>query len=118
MVSPSALNVPSQPLQPGDILLLPRVHTLIFAGWADAAHTQFNLYEQHTTGHPARYTIGASITFYLARGLVPHQYNGITDHAAAPNPQPPPARPTPPAAARTPPATPLTASHRPRQRGE
>jgi hypothetical protein len=74
-------RIPSDSLLPGDILLLPRSHTVIFAGWADPAHTRFNLYEEYATGSPARYAINASLGYYLDRGFGAYRYNAISDAA-------------------------------------
>lgn len=70
-------RIPSDSLKPGDILLRPRQHTLIFAGWADEAHTSFNLYEEYGTGHPARYALNASLAHYLDRGFGTYRYDNI-----------------------------------------
>ncbi len=64
-------------LRAGDILLRSGDHTVIFAGWADAAGTTFNLYEQFRPGYSARYVTGASLSSYLGRGYVAYRYHGI-----------------------------------------
>lgn len=70
-------RIASSALQSGDILLLPGDHTVIFAGWADAARTRFNLYEQFRPGYAARYVAGASLSGYLDRGFGAYRYRGI-----------------------------------------
>lgn len=70
-------RIASSDLHAGDILLLPGDHTVIFAGWSDAAHTTFNLYEQFRPGYTARYVSGASLAGYLNRGFAAHRYRGI-----------------------------------------
>ncbi len=70
-------RISSRDLRPGDILLLPRRHTVIFAGWANSSHTKFNLYEQYSTGKPARYVVKASLSYYLNRGYGAYKYKNI-----------------------------------------
>lgn len=71
-------RIPAGSMLPGDILLLPGDHTVIFAGWTDAARTRFNLYEQFAPGYVARYQAGASLETYLARGFGAYRYDRIT----------------------------------------
>ena len=63
-------------LLPGDILLSP-THTVLFAGWADGAHTMFDFYEQSHPGTVAHYVTGASLAAYLGAGFVPYRYDGV-----------------------------------------
>ncbi len=72
-------RIPSKSLEPGDILLRPRQHTLIFAGWANEKKTKFNLYEEYARGKPARYATGASLASYLDRGFGAYRYKNILD---------------------------------------
>jgi YD repeat-containing protein len=65
-------------LAPGDVLLSD-THVVIFAGWADAAHTRFNLYEEAFPGTSARYLTGAALADYLDRGFQPRAYARILD---------------------------------------
>ncbi len=82
-------QITSAALRPGDILLLPQEHTVIFAGWADVERTRFNLFEQFATGHPARYAVNASLSYYLDRGFGAFRYSGIEDTSeAVPSPLP------------------------------
>jgi putative cell wall-binding protein len=40
-------------LRPGDMMLLPRTHALIFGGWTDASKTQYIAYEESSSHHGA-----------------------------------------------------------------
>jgi hypothetical protein len=73
-----SFRIPASDLRAGDILLRPGDHTVIFAGWADAERTSFNLYEQYRPGYSARYVSGTSLAGYLERGYGAHRYRGIT----------------------------------------
>ena len=64
-------------LLPGDILLSSS-HTVIFAGWADAAHTMFDYYEEAHSGTNARFVVDAPLSRYLAGGFTPFRYDGVT----------------------------------------
>jgi hypothetical protein len=68
--------VPAAQLLPGDILLS-ATHTVLFAGWADGAHTEFDFYEESHPGTVAHYVTGASLAAYLGAGFVPYRYDGI-----------------------------------------
>ncbi len=72
-------RIPSSSLKPGDILLRPRQHTLIFAGWANEKKTRFNLYEEYARGKPARYALKASLNHYLERGFGAYRYKNIVE---------------------------------------
>jgi len=76
-------RIPSSTMQPGDILLLPGKHTLIFLGWANSSKTRFHLFEEYRTGTPARFVKNASLSYYLDRGYGAYRYDGIRDVAAA-----------------------------------
>lgn len=65
-------------LQPGDILLSAS-HTLIFAGWSDAAHTTFNMYEESHPGTDAHFATGSSYSYYAGHGFVPYRYDLVQD---------------------------------------
>ncbi|HEU5331827.1 MAG TPA: hypothetical protein VFU73_03665 [Actinocrinis sp.] len=67
---------PSQ-LLPGDILLS-QEHTVLFAGWADAAHTQFDYYEESHPGTNARFVVDAPLSAFLAGGFGAFRYDGVT----------------------------------------
>jgi hypothetical protein len=43
-------------LRPGDALNKPDHHVMLFAGWANKAHTEFCALEEYATGHPASIT--------------------------------------------------------------
>jgi len=69
-------QIPGTQLLPGDILLSP-THTVLFAGWADGAHTVFDFYEESHPGTVAHYVTGASLAGYLTAGFVPYRYDGV-----------------------------------------
>ena len=75
--------IPGAQLLPGDILLSP-THTVLFAGWADGAHTEFDFYEESHPGTVAHYVTGASLAGYLAAGFVPYRYDGVVGPAGGP----------------------------------
>ena len=75
-------RIASAALQPGDVLLLPRHHVVLFAGWANSARTKFNLYEEYSRGKPARYLVNASLSYYLDRGYGAYRYDKIVDPVA------------------------------------
>lgn len=70
-------------LLPGDILLSSS-HTVIFAGWADSAHTVFDYYEEATYGTDARFVVDAPIQKFLTNGFAPFRYDGVIDGGAMP----------------------------------
>jgi hypothetical protein len=74
-------QIPAADLKPGDVLLNAVHHVVLFAGWADATHTTFNLYEEAHTGTDTRYVVDAPLTGYLASGFVPYRYDGVLDTA-------------------------------------
>jgi hypothetical protein len=81
-------RIATSALKPGDILLLPRSHVVIFAGWGDSARTRFHLYEEYSRGKPARYVTNASLSYYLNRGYGAYRYDRIADVARGrPGPQ-------------------------------
>ena len=65
-------------LKPGDILLS-TTHTVIFAGWADPAHTLFDYYEESHPGTDARFVVDAPLARYLINGFTPFRYDGVLD---------------------------------------
>lgn len=65
-------------LLPGDILLSSG-HTVLFAGWADAAHTLFDYYEESHTGTNARFVVDAPLTDFLVAGFTPFRYDGVVE---------------------------------------
>ncbi len=81
-------RIPSSSMQPGDILLLPGKHTVIFAGWANQQRTKFHLFEEYRTGTPARFLRNASLSYYLDRGYGAYEYDGIRDSVVASVPLP------------------------------
>ena len=68
--------IPAAQLLPGDILLS-ATHTVLFAGWANGAHTAFDFYEESHPGTVAHYVTGASLAAYLGAGFVPYRYDGV-----------------------------------------
>jgi len=67
---------PSQ-LLPGDILLS-QEHTVLFAGWANAAHTEFDYYEESHPGTDARFVVNAPLGDFLSGGFGAFRYDGVT----------------------------------------
>jgi hypothetical protein len=45
--------IPWSDLTPGDALLRPAEHVMLFAGWANSSHTMFCVLEEFDYGHPA-----------------------------------------------------------------
>lgn len=76
-------RISSKSMKPGDILLLPGKHTVIFLGWANTAKTKFHLFEQYRTGTPARFLRNASLSYYLDRGYGAYQYENIAETVQA-----------------------------------
>jgi hypothetical protein len=75
--------VPATQLLPGDILLSAG-HTVLFAGWADAAHTMFDYYEESHTGTNARFVVNAPLGRFLDSGFTPFRYDGVLDSGTLP----------------------------------
>lgn len=82
-------RIASSSMKPGDILLLPGKHTVIFLGWANTARTKFHLFEEYRTGYPARFVKNASLSYYLDRGYGAYMYNGMRDTVTVPPVEPP-----------------------------
>ena len=76
-------QVPAAQLLPGDILLS-TTHTVLFAGWADSAHTMFDFYEESHPGTVAHYVTGASLAAYLNAGFIPYRYDGVVGSNTGP----------------------------------
>ena len=72
-------RIATKSLKMGDILLLPRSHVVIFAGWANAEKTRFHLFEEYSRGKPARYLTGADLSYYTGRGYGAYRYDRIAD---------------------------------------
>lgn len=70
-------------LLPGDILLSD-VHTILFAGWANTQHTEFDYYEEAHPGTVARYVVDAPLAAFLDNGFAPFRYDGVVGSAAVP----------------------------------
>ncbi|HET9173593.1 MAG TPA: hypothetical protein VFN97_29455 [Actinospica sp.] len=76
-------TIPASELLPGDILLSVK-HTILFAGWANADHTQFNYMEEAHPGTVARFVEDAPLAAFLDNGFAPFRYDGIEDSGAVP----------------------------------
>jgi len=68
--------IPSDQLLPGDILLSSS-HTVLFAGWADTAHTMFDYYQESHSGTNAEFVVNAPIGAFLGAGFTPFRYDGV-----------------------------------------
>ena len=75
--------IDSNALLPGDILLSSS-HTVLFAGWADPAHTVFDYYEESHPGTDARFVVDAPIQRFLTNGFTPFRYDGVVDSGTLP----------------------------------
>ncbi len=112
-------------LQPGDILLnqwggwpagqygSPNAHVVIFASWADAAHTLYNAYEESPYYGHANYTTDMPYPYwsgYDASDYIPMRLNSLsTSPTPAPTPDPTNTpTPTPPTPVLVPTPTPPT----------
>jgi hypothetical protein len=69
-------TIPAAQLEPGDILLSDS-HTILFAGWADAAHTTFDFYEESHPGTVAHFVVDAPLADYLDNGFAAFRYDGV-----------------------------------------
>ena len=76
-------TVPAAEMLPGDILLS-NVHTILFAGWANAQHTEFDYYEEAHPGTVARYVVDAPLAAFLDNGFAPFRYDGVVGSGAVP----------------------------------
>lgn len=76
-------TIDASELLPGDILLSQK-HTILFASWADSAHTQFNYFEEAHPGTVARYVEDAPLSAFLDNGFAPFRYDGVLDSGALP----------------------------------
>jgi hypothetical protein len=76
-------TVAAADLLPGDNLLSDE-HTILFAGWANAQHTEFDYYEEAHPGTVARYVVDAPLSAFLDNGFVPFRYDGVVNSATLP----------------------------------
>ena len=76
-------TIPAAQLLPGDILLSSK-HTILFAGWANTQHTEFDYYEEAHPGTVARYVIDAPLAAFLDNGFAPFRYDGVVDSGTIP----------------------------------
>lgn len=76
-------TIPAATLLPGDILLSDK-HTIVFAGWADTQHTEFDYFEEAHPGTNARYVVDAPLSAFLDNGFAPFRYDGVVNSSALP----------------------------------
>ena len=76
-------TIPAADLQPGDNLLSDE-HTVLFAGWADPQHTEFDYYEEAHPGTVARYVVDAPLSAFLDNGFTPFEYDGVVGSTSVP----------------------------------
>ncbi|WP_163508909.1 hypothetical protein [Fodinicola acaciae] len=74
-----ATKISKANLKPGDILDDPGHHTVLFAGWADSAHTRFTYYSEGSTATDMNHDT-ASLSSYS--GYDAYRYNKIMDATA------------------------------------
>jgi len=76
-------TIPAAELLPGDSLMSDE-HTVLFAGWANSAHTEFDYYEEAHPGTVARYVVDAPLSAFLDNGFAAFRYDGVVNSAALP----------------------------------
>ncbi|WP_051451477.1 hypothetical protein [Actinospica robiniae] len=76
-------TIPAATMLPGDILLSDK-HTILFAGWADTQHTEFDYFEEAHPGTDARYVVDAPLSAFLDNGFAPFRYDGVVNSSALP----------------------------------
>lgn len=72
--------IPATDLLPGDILLS-ATHTVLFAGWANTAHTEFDFYEESHPGTVAHYVQGAPLSAYVDDGFGAYRFDDVVGAA-------------------------------------
>jgi hypothetical protein len=77
-------TIPAATLLPGDILLSVK-HTILFAGWANPEHTEFDYFEEAHQGTNARYVVDAPLSAFLDNGFAPFRYDGVVDSSTLPS---------------------------------
>ncbi len=80
-------TIPAADLLPGDNLMS-NEHTILFAGWANTQHTEFDYYEEAHPGTVARYVVDAPLSAFLDNGFVPFRYNGVVGSSSSVPPNP------------------------------
>ncbi|KAJ4461684.1 hypothetical protein PAPYR_1808 [Paratrimastix pyriformis] len=65
-------RITKEEMKPGDCLLLPADHTLLFGGWINS--DSFTEYAEHTYGDVCRKSVG-SYSYYINHGFYPCRYN-------------------------------------------
>jgi hypothetical protein len=82
------LNTVSHTIDPADLLpgdtLMSIEHTIIFAGWADPQHTEFDFFEEAHPGTVARFVVDAPLTAYTDNGFNAFRYDGVIDSGVLP----------------------------------
>ena len=76
-------TIPAAELLPGDNLMSDE-HTVLFAGWANSTHTEFDYYEEAHPGTVARYVVDAPLSAFLDNGFAAFRYDGVVNSAALP----------------------------------
>jgi hypothetical protein len=82
------LNLVSQTIDPSELLpgdnLLSSKHTVLFAGWANSQHTEFNYYEEAHPGTVARYVVDAPLSAFVDNGFAAFRYDGVVNSTTLP----------------------------------
>lgn len=82
------LNTVSHTIDPSDLLpgdtLMSVEHTIIFAGWTNAQHTDFDFFEEAHPGTVARFVVDAPLTAYTDNGFNAFRYDGVSGSGALP----------------------------------
>ena len=82
------LNTVSHTINPADLLpgdtLMSVEHTIIFAGWTNAQHTDFDFFEEAHPGTIARFVVDAPLTAYTDNGFNAFRYDGVVGSGSLP----------------------------------
>lgn len=80
-----SVAITKEALQPGDMILRPKDlpgapygHAVLFAGWADAAHTRYYAYHESSSANGAVY-VTIPYPFYNETGFAPRRFVGVDD---------------------------------------
>ncbi len=71
--------IASSALLPGDVLVKPHYHAVVFYGWVDASHTTYVSYEEIGPATACIRTLASEIAF----GYIPYRYRHITNDPPA-----------------------------------
>jgi hypothetical protein len=71
-----ATRIPRVDLQPGDIMDYPGVHTVMFVGWYDSAHSRANFYQEGSSSTGSYASYGVPLSNYSS--YYAYRYNHIT----------------------------------------